>query len=84
MPDISKTASINPLWEYKHIAPLVTDEMRQAAIDYWNKMNPKSAFVPIGEINGIIYAALGASKVIQAIIEQVNNVRIANENRETF
>jgi hypothetical protein len=38
----------------------VTDKMRRAAIDYWKSLHPKDALIPIGEINGIIYAALGA------------------------
>ena len=44
------------------IKDLVSDEMRQAAIDYWKYLHPNAAAIPIGEINGIIYAALSAMK----------------------
>lgn len=45
----------------------VTGEMRQAAIDYWVKVNTRNCLIPIGEINGIIYAALEASEWLAKI-----------------
>ena len=44
------------------IKDLVSDEMRQAAIDYWKYLHPKGELIPVGEINGIIHAALSAMK----------------------
>lgn len=45
------------------VSPLrVTDKMRQAAIDWWAAVHPRSGLIPIGDINGIIYAALGAEQ----------------------
>ncbi len=41
----------------------VTAEMRFAAIDYWLSLHPEG-LIPIGEINGIIYAALGAERLL--------------------
>jgi len=38
----------------------VTEKMRQAAIAYWTSLHPRSVLIPVGEINGIIYAALEA------------------------
>lgn len=38
----------------------VTDKMRAAARAYWMDLHPDAPLIPIGEINGIIYAALEA------------------------
>lgn len=43
------------------IAELVTNDMRKAAIAYWESIHPNKQLIPIGDIDGIIYAALSAS-----------------------
>lgn len=52
------------------IAPAVTSRMRQAAIDYWVSQHPKSSLIPVGEINGILYAALNESSRARDIAEK--------------
>lgn len=40
--------------------PLVTDEMRMAARNYWTSIHSERQLIPIGEINGILEAGISA------------------------